>query len=135
MLRVLRSCMFSHSLDPKQPLGSIDSNAGPLAISVGAGSVACNPDCLAARRALPDQRVSKAAPLPPLGQWVPVSVLPSRIAQSLFASRSVSRSGLVGSEYPITDRADRLRYEPLPHFTITATSARGPLSRWRKRQM
>jgi hypothetical protein len=73
--------------------------------------------------------------LPPLGQWVPVSVLGSRIAQSLFGSRSVSTSGRVGSEYPITDRANQLRYEPLPHFTITATSARGPLSRWRTRQM
>jgi hypothetical protein len=61
--------------------------------------------------------------LPPLGQWVPVSVLGSRIAQSLFGSRLVSRSGRVGSDYPITDRAKQLRYEPLPHFTITATSA------------
>jgi hypothetical protein len=73
--------------------------------------------------------------LPPLGQWVPVSVLGSRIAQSLFGSRSVSRLGRVGSEYPITDRTNQFRYEPLPHFTITATSARGPSPRWRTRQM
>ena len=73
--------------------------------------------------------------LPPLGQWVPVSVLGSRIAKSLFGSRSVSSSGWVGSENPITDRTNQLRYEPLPHFTITATSARNPLSRWRARQM
>jgi len=29
MLRVLRSCLFSHSLDPQRPFASIDSNAGP----------------------------------------------------------------------------------------------------------
>ena len=78
---------------------------------------------------------TRCSRLPPLGQWVPASLLGSRIAQSLFGSRLVSRSGPVGSEYPITDRANRLRYEPLPHFTITATSARGPLSRWRVRQI
>jgi len=93
----------------------------PLAIPVGTGSAAWNPDCPAARRALPDQRASKAAAV--LGQWVPVSVLGSRIAQSLFASRSVSRSGRVGSEYPITDRANQLRYEPLPRCSGASSSA------------
>ena len=90
------------------------------------GSDGWYPDCPASRRALPDQPASKAAAFAtsrPVGSGFCSG---SRIAQSLFGSRSVSRSVRVGSEYLITDRTDQLRYEQLPYFTITATSATWP---------
>jgi TolB-like protein len=57
-----------------------------------------------------------------------------RVRRLRVASRCEACCSVLLSGIPRI-RACQRGYGSLPHFTITATSARGPLSRWRTRQM